>query len=136
MGGGGQISLEYLIVVAFVVFAVIIILGISIFYTSSAQDHIKISQLSAFAKKITASAESVFYSGEPSKVTVTAYLPEGVENFQAVSDNLVFTIGTSSGTSTIAFKSDVPLGSVTFSLNEGVKRLVISAGADEVDVLQ
>ena len=134
MGERGQISLEYLIVVAFVVFAVIVILGVSLFYTSSAQDQIKISQLSAFANKITSSAESVYYAGEPSKVTITAYLPSGVQNVQIAADSLIFTIVTSGGTNVIAFESDVTLNSGTLSFNEGLKRLVILAGADRVYV--
>ncbi len=137
MGERGQISMEYLIVVAFVVFAVIVILGISLFYTSSAQDQIKMSQLSAFAKKIIGSAEAVYYAGEPSKVTVTAYLPNGVQDIRVIDNNLVFTFVTSSGTSVLAFESEVSIhGGTILSLNEGLKRLVISAGADRVYVAE
>jgi len=134
MGERGQISMEYLIVVAFVVFAVIVILGISLFYTSSAQDQIKMSQLSAFAKKIIGSAEAVYYAGEPSKVTVTAYLPNGVQDIRVIDNNLVFTFVTSS---VLAFESEVSIhGGTILSLNEGLKRLVISAGADRVYVAE
>ena len=130
----GQISLEYLIVVGFVMFAVIVLLGVSLFYTHSVQDQIKVSQLSTFANKIVSSAESVYYAGEPSKITITAFLQQGVQSFQVVSNSLVFTFVTSSGTSTIAFESKVPLdGSFTLSsLNEGVRRLTITAGSDRV----
>ncbi|MEK6847190.1 MAG: hypothetical protein AABY16_03425 [Nanoarchaeota archaeon] len=137
MSKRGQISLEYLIVVAFVVFAVIVILGVSLFYTSSAQDQIKLNQLFTFATKITTSAESVYYAGEPSKVTITAFLPDGVQNIEVISNNIVFTIVTSSGTSVIAFESNVPLDSATTILtNEGLKRIVIRAGADRVYVTE
>ena len=137
MGERGQISLEYLIVVGFVVFAVIIILGVSLFYTSGAQDQIKLNQLYTFANKITTSAESVYYAGEPSKVTITAFLPDGVQNIQVISDSIVFTIVTSSGISVTAFESNVPLNSpTTISINEGLKRLVIRAGADRVYVTE
>ena len=131
----GQISLEYLIVVSFVVFAVIALLGIAIFYTSSARDKIKSNQLSDFANKVIASAESVYFSGEPSKVTITAYIPAGVQSFSVVENSLVFSILTSSGVSIIAFPSDVPLNSaMTFSITEGVKRLEVVASFDRVDV--
>ena len=137
MSKRGQISLEYLIVVAFVVFAVIVILGVSLFYTSSAQDQIKLNQLFTFATKITTSAESVYYAGEPSKVTITAFLPDGVQNIEVISNNIVFTIVTSSGTSVNAFESNVPLDSATTILtNEGLKRIVIRAGADRVYVTE
>ena len=137
MGTRGQISLEYLIVVAFVVFAVIVIMGVSLFYTSSAQDQIKISQLSAFANKIVTSAESVYYAGEPSKITISAYLPKGVQDIQIISNSIVFTMVTSSGTTVIAFESNVPLDdSTVFSINEGLKRIVVNAGADRVYVAE
>ena len=130
----GQISLEYIIVVGFVTFAVIVLLGISLFYTHSVQDKIKVNQLSTFAEKIVSSAESVYYAGEPSKITITAFLPSGVQDFDIVSDNLVFVFITSSGTSTIAFKSKVPLDDVftLSSLNEGTRRLKITAGSNKV----
>ena len=137
MGTRGQISLDYLIVVAFVVLAVIVIMGVSLFYTSSAQDQIKISQLSAFANKIVTSAESVYYAGEPSKVTISAYLPNGVQDIQIISNSIVFTMVTSSGTTVIAFESNVPLDdSTVFSINEGLKRIVVNAGADRVYVAE
>lgn len=133
----GQISLEYIIVVAFVMFAVIILLGISLFYASGVQDQIKVNQLSTFAEKIISSAESVYYAGEPSKVTITAFLPKGVTNFQTNSNSLIFTFVTTTGTSINAFESNVPLDNgFTLSLNEGVKRISITAGGDRVYVAQ
>ena len=135
MNTRGQISLEYLIVFGFVMFAVIILLGISLFYASSVQDQIRVNQLSTFANKVINSAESVYYAGEPSKVTINAYLPEGVADFEIASNSLVFTFTTSSGTSVTAFESKVPLdGLFSLSLNKGVKRLTIRAGGDRVYV--
>ncbi|MBS3081708.1 hypothetical protein J4416_02080 [Candidatus Pacearchaeota archaeon] len=131
----GQISLEYLIVVSFVMFAVIVLLGVSLFYASSVQDQIKVNQLSTFANKILNSAESVYYSGEPSKSTITAFLPEGVQDFEIVSNSLVFTFVTSSGTSIVAFESNVPLDEgFELSLNQGVKRLTITTDGDKIYV--
>ncbi len=136
----GQIGLEYLIVVAFVVFAVIIILGVSLFYTSGARDQIKLNQLYTFANKVTSSAASVYYAGEPSKVTIAAYLPEGVHDIQIVEDNLVFTLVTSGGTTVIAFESNVPLdngaSAPIFSMNAGLKRIIVRAGTDRVYVTE
>ncbi|MBS3083454.1 hypothetical protein J4423_01475 [Candidatus Pacearchaeota archaeon] len=135
----GQISLEYIIVVGFVTFAVIVLLGISLFYTHTVQDKIKVNQLSTFAEKIVSSAESVYYAGEPSKITVTAYLPSGVQNFNITFNSLNFAFVTSSGTSTIAFESKVPLldsNSPLLSLNEGTRRLTITAGEDNVNVAE
>lgn len=133
----GQIGLEYLIVVAFVVFVVIAMLAAAIFYTSEARDKIKINQLSNFANKVINSAESVYFAGEPSKVTVTAFLPEGIESFQVLENSLVFNITTDSGVTRIAYPSSVPLdAAINLSVASGVKRLQIIAGSDKVYVNQ
>jgi len=129
----GQISVEYLIVVGFVVFLVISILGIATFYASGIRDEIKISQLSNFANKLTSNSESVFYAGEPSKVTINAFLPGGIKSISIIENSLVFEIETSSGLNKISFSSNVPLdSSSTLSINEGLKRIEILAGEDVV----
>ena len=133
----GQISLEYLIVVAFVVFVVILLLGLAIFYTATAQDNVALNQLTNFANKIINSAETVYYAGEPSKLTITAYLPEGIKSSEIISNNLVFNITTSAGTSRIAFPSTVPIDPAsTFSISEGLKRLEVVATVSNVRITQ
>ncbi|MEK6915050.1 MAG: hypothetical protein AABW89_00730 [Nanoarchaeota archaeon] len=131
----GQISTEYLIVVGFVVFLVLGILGVAFFYTSITSDQIKISQVSSFMNKIISSAESVFYAGEPSKLTVTGYLPVGVNRLDITSTEIIVGITTSSGVSTMSFSSNVPLiGNISHT--EGVKRLEILAQQDEVSITE
>lgn len=130
----GQISTEYLIVVGFVTFLIVSVLGLSLFYSSQIKDKIKFNQLENFANKVISSAEQVFYSGEPSKTTITAYLPSGVEGVAVLSNEIVFNITSSSGLSITSFQSDVPL-SGTISSSEGVKRISITAETNRV-VLQ
>ena len=140
----GQISVEYLIVIGFVVFIVISILGVAFFYASGIRDRIKTNQLENFANKIISSAESVYFAGEPSKVTITAYLPAGVQAIEIVYDSgseeylIIFDIETGSGISKIAYTSDVPLetGSSIISISEGVKRLQITAVENEVSIVE
>lgn len=131
----GQISTEYLIVVGFVVFLVLGILGVAFFYTSITSDQIKISQVSSFMNKIISSAESVFYAGEPSKLTVTGYLPVGVNRLDITSTEIIVGITTGSGVTTMSFSSNVPLtGNISYT--EGVKRLEILAQQDEVSITE
>ena len=127
----GQISTEYLIVVGFVVFLVLGILGVAFFYTSITNDQIKGSQVSNLANKIISSAESVFYAGEPSKLTITGYLPIGITRFEIAPDEIVVSISTSSGITTMSFTSNVPL-SGNVSHTDGVKRIEILAQQNEV----
>lgn len=128
-----QVSTEYLIVIGFVSFLVLAVLGVAFFYTSITNDQIKVSQVSNLANKIISSAESVFYSGEPSKLTLTGYLPVGVRSFEIMSDQIVASISTSSGVTKISFSSNVPL-SGNISINEGVKRISVIAQQDEVSI--
>ncbi len=127
----GQISTEYLIVVGFVTFLVLGILGVAFFYTSVTNDQIKVSQVSNFANKIISSAESVFYAGEPSKLTLTGYLPIGITRFEILSGEIVVSITTSSGLTTMSFTSNVPL-SGNISHIDGVKRIEVLAQQNEV----
>jgi len=125
----GQISIEYLIVMGFIAFIVISLLGIAYFYAAGVKDRIKYNQLENFANKVISSAESVYFAGEPSKVTVTAFLPEGIESIRIEEQNLIFNFTTASGVSVIAFSSDVPiqLTGPGISIPDGLKRLQIEA---------
>jgi uncharacterized protein (UPF0333 family) len=123
----GQISIEYLIVVAFVVFLVISIVGFGFYYVRSTSDSIKVNQINNYANKIVSNAEAVFYSGNPSKISISAYLPRGVDSVEIIDNDLVFTFSTSTGTSKIAYDVDVPLAG-DFSASEGVKVLELTAG--------
>ncbi|MCH7568388.1 MAG: hypothetical protein IIA87_03120 [Nanoarchaeota archaeon] len=135
MGKRGQISVEYLIVVGFVTFLIVGILGVAFFYASGIRDEIKINQLNNFANKIISSSESVFYAGSPSKVTINAYLPAGVKVIEITSSELIFDIEISSGLNRISFSSNVPLDDTqgsSLSVSEGLKRIEIAAQLDRV----
>jgi uncharacterized protein (UPF0333 family) len=129
----GQISAEYLIVVGFVVFLVITIMGVAFFYTSTMQDRIKMSQLEGFARKVISNSETVYFAGDPSKATINAYLPSGVHKMSVQEDNyLFFEISTSSGVNEISFKSSVPLELQENWDNpgEGLKKLILTIGGN------
>ena len=127
----GQISTEYLVIVSFITLLIIGILSISLLYSSQINDRIRINQLQNFANKIISSSERIYYSGEPSKSTVSAFLPAGVTNLDIIEDQLVFSIVTSSGVTRIAFTSNVPIQG-TLSNSEGVKVITITAQSDKV----
>ena len=82
----GQISIEYLILVSFITFLIIGILSASIYSFSIIRDKNKFNQLESFSQKIVNSAESIYYAGEPSKATINAYLPPGVNEI-LIQDN-------------------------------------------------
>jgi len=130
-----QVSMEYLIIMGFVTLVIIIVLGLAVTYSGSIQDNIKVTQINNFANKIIASAESVFYYGEPSKATISAYLPEGIQEIQIAEDTLFISITTSTGLNKIGFSSEVPInGSLTIS--PGIKRIEISADDEQANINQ
>ena len=131
----GQVSIEYMLIFGFVIFIVLIILGVAFLYSTSVKDRIRISQAEGYANKIISSSESVFYSGEPSKATVAVYLPESVENVEVLQNNVFIELRTSSGLNKIAFQSRVPI-SGTLSSNSGVKKVEITANGTSVTILE
>ena len=131
----GQISTEYLILIGFITFVIIGVLGVAFFYTNAVKDDIRFKQIQQFSEKIISSAESVFYSGEPSKITVTSYLPEGVNSIQIVGKEIIMNISTSSGQNIISYPSRVNLQGA-ISANSGIKKIEITAQEDRVIISQ
>jgi len=132
----GQISIEYLVVVGFVTFVILAVLGVSFFYSNQIQDTIRLNQLDRFSRKIISSAESTFYSGEPSKNTISVYLPKGIDSIEIIDDSIVIEITTSSGQSKMAFPSNVPIGPTgpILSTSSGVKKILLEAQSDRVKI--
>ena len=121
-----QIGIEYMIIVSFVTFSVMVIFALAIFYSGQTKDQIRLNQIENFAVQVVNSAESVFFAGEPSKTTITLSLPDGVSNIQVVSDGIIFRVSTSSGENTRLFESTVPL-SGSIDINEGTKEITLTA---------
>jgi len=125
-----QVSIEYIIIVGFVTFVLLSTLAMAFLYSGTIKDQIKITQLTNFANKVTSSAEAVFYSGKPSKATITTYFPEGVLSASIVENSLLFSIQTSTGVNIISFSSNVPIFG-TLSTSSGIKKIQITAQDDK-----
>jgi hypothetical protein len=128
-----QISFEYLIIMGFITFVIIGILGVALFYSGAIKDRIKITQMSDCANKIVSTAESVFYSGYPSRATRSCYLPEGIREVNVYNDAISFTLKTSTGSSVTEFSSNVQLyGSILAT--PGLKKITFTAEEDRVKI--
>ena len=104
-----QAGMEYLIIIGFVTFIVIALLGIALYYSSGIKDRIRVIQISNCANDIISSAENVFYQGNPSKATILCYLPENVKQIEIIENSLIFTYQSDSGISKTSFSSNVPV---------------------------
>lgn len=132
-----QVSIEYLMIVGFVSFAVLSILLIAYYYSNAAANSIKDNQLEVFADKIINSAEAVFYSGEPSMATISVYVPKNIKSIESDDDEIIITSSSSSGIQIRSFSSNVK---ITFDLDdsrfitEGTKRLKLTATSEDVQI--
>jgi uncharacterized protein (UPF0333 family) len=132
-----QVSMEYLIVIGFVTFIILTILGIAFFYTNSSKDKLIMTQANNFANKIIATAESVYYAGKPSKATISAYLPDGVTGISIENNELVLNITAGTGKNVIGFPSNVPLSDTSsITSTEGIKEIEIRAEENNVVITQ
>jgi len=133
-----QVSIEYLLIVGFVTFVVIGILGVAFFYSGAIRDKIKETQINNYANKIVSTSESVFYAGKPSRATVSAYLPDNVEQIEILGYDLIITFSSSSGRNKVAFTSEVQLseGIPSLSTSQGLKRVEIEAEESQVVIKQ
>jgi Flp pilus assembly pilin Flp len=130
-----QVSVEYLVIIGFVSFIIIGILGVSLIYQTELQDVIKFSQLEKFSTKLTSAAEEVFYAGAPSKITLNGYMPKGIQSVDIIGNDIVYNVSTRSGIAIIAYSSDVRLQG-SLSTTPGIKRITLTAQSDRVFITE
>ena len=128
-----QVGMEYLLMIGFIIFVVMGILGVALIYTEGIKRDLGIDQIGNLASKITSTAETVFYSGEPSKATISGYLPEAVTNITIADNRIYFTISTTTGPTIISYKSEVPITG-TIDTSEGYKKIIIKAEDNYVSI--
>jgi hypothetical protein len=128
-----QIGIEYMVIIGFVLIVIMSLLGVAFFYSGSIRDRIKIIQINNFANKIITSSESVYYYGEPSKTTISVYLPESIENIQIVDNSIYITTKVSTGTEKTQFISHVPIEGVITNV-PGIRKITITATTNKTTI--
>jgi len=134
-----QSSMELLILMGFLTFVIIGIMGVGYFYSNTINDRIKSNEINNFAIKITSTAETVFYSGEPSKSTILAHLPENVKDIEIINNTLIITYNLATGENQGAFQSNVPIIENSLSqltTSSGIKNIVIIANQTHAIISQ
>ena len=128
-----QIGMEYLMIMGFLTFILISTLGIAMYHNNTIRDMISSRQVESMASKIVSAAESVFYAGEPSKVTIVSYIPDGISEIN-ITDNTIFvTFRCSSGINKVSFPSNVPITG-TLSTISGLRNIIIEATSSSVTI--
>lgn len=126
----GQTSMEFLILMSFLTFVIITIVGIGFFYSNTITDRIKASQITSFANKIVSTSETVFYAGEPSKSTISVHLPDGISAINVINNSLIINYNLASGQNAREFQSRVPIiedSGSPLSVFSGVKSITLVA---------
>lgn len=128
-----QIGMEYLMIIGFLTFVLISTLGIAMYHNNTIRDMILSRQIESMSIKIISSAESVFYAGEPSKVTIVSYIPEGISDISITDDTIFVTFQSSSGNNKVSFPSNVPITG-TLSTTSGLRNIIIEATSSHVTI--
>ncbi|MCK5342397.1 MAG: hypothetical protein KAR20_03285 [Candidatus Heimdallarchaeota archaeon] len=131
--------MEFLILMGFLTFVIIGILGVGYYYSGTTNDRIKSSQVGSFVNKIISTSETVFYAGEPSKATISARLPEGIQDIEIINNTVVITYYLATGQNKISFSSNVPIAedsTAEISSDSGIKNLIIVANSTHAVISQ
>ncbi len=126
----GQVSVELVLTVAFALLIITPLVIILYGHTTNSKQEIDNNQAGLIARKITDSADSVYYLGYPSAVTLKVYMPEHIS-----------VINISGREITIEFVSGVEATSVAvvnltgyLSPSSGVRHIKISALENMVNI--
>ena len=128
-----QIGMEYLMIIGFLTFILISTLGIAMYHNNTIRDMISSRQVESMSNKIISAAESVFYAGEPSKVTIVSYIPDGISEINITDNTLFVTFQSSSGTNKASFPSNVPIAG-SISTTSGLRNIIIEATSSSVTI--
>jgi len=121
-----QVGMEYLMIVGFVTFILTIALVTSQFYSDYFKEQITVNQVDRIGKELIDTAEEVYFFGEPTRLTIRAYMPDDVSEI-IISDKLIaFTIQGGGNLFNITHYSQVSLQG-NISSGQGLKDIKVAA---------
>ncbi len=122
----GQVSFEYMIIIGFITVLIVGLMSVAFFYNNLVKDKIRNNQINSCMDKLVSVSESVYYSGPPSKATITCYFPENLKDLSIQENNFVVTFGSSSGVSKVGYQANAELNQTSNVINQGgLKKIVI-----------
>ena len=126
MSNKSQISMEYMLIIGFSTFIIIVLLIIAQTYSSEINDQIITNQLDRVAKEIVNNAESLYYFGDPSSITIRAYIPSNIKDIDIIGNEITFTVRTKQGDTDMSYPSNVNLEG-NISVSYGYRDIEITA---------
>ncbi len=126
-----QVAMEYLIIVGFV--AIITLPLVIIFQSHSKEttEDITSTQIYHISKRIADGAETVYYLGEPSKLTIKTYFPAGVNSISLGGNEIVFRVKRGGKEDEIVVYTPVNITG-NLSSSQGVHYITIESRGDHV----
>ncbi len=132
-GSRAQISMEYLIVMGFVVLMSVPLVVIFFEQSAGAQDYVNADRASQIGRQVVDSAEKVYYLGSPSVTTLKVSMPDTVNAVIISPADITFRMDTGSGQSDVTIPSDVAL-SGNISSASGLQYIRIQSLGDSVNI--
>ena len=124
-----QISLEYIIVLSFLILVVSAGIALSYLYLGRTKTQIAINTINEIGNKIVSEAELIYFLGEPARTTITVYFPKNIDAiiFKPSEKEIIFNVTTTKGMKVqLVYSSKVPING-TITKPEGKKTLLIKA---------
>ena len=130
----GQISVEFITIFGFILIMIIPLITIFFDQSSSVQDKVTMNHLRNVAIKLTDKAEEVYYLGEPTKMTIKAFLPEMIESINITQRTITFRYKTLKNT--LNDMTSVSLVNITGNISSepGIHYIEVEASGGEVSI--
>ena len=127
----GQVSMEFLMVIAFVF--VLLIPTVIVFNQESSRgtQEVNNAQISQIVRSIVSNAQTVYAFGEPTTFSMSVYIPNGVEAVYINESGVNFVVQSKSGVMSII--EPVPMNvSGNISTHAGIHKLRLQAANNSV----
>lgn len=129
-----QVSMEYLIIVGFVIVMLIPAAYLYIKYSSSSSDALSSSKTTQIVNEIVKAANEVYYLGEDNQKNIEVSFPSNIEAIEFANKEIVFRVKDSKGNvQEIVEVASVPL-SGTLPNVQGKKLITVRSLGDRVSV--
>jgi hypothetical protein len=128
-----QISIEYILIIAFTTVLAIPLLFIFYKYSSDSTESVAISQTLQISRKIADSVDSVYFLGKPSQTTLKVNFPEGIHSINLSSREVLFRMKTKQGLTDIVQIASVNM-SGSLPVTSGIHVITIRADDNFVQI--
>lgn len=122
----GQVAIEYITILGFVLVTTMVMTFLFTQHTGSLNDSVIEHQVERIGEKIVDTAEAMYFIGEPSRTNIKLYFPQGILNASANGQEIVFIVQTSRGRDEIVKFSQVNITG-TIPTSAGIHYLQIEA---------